>query len=149
MRSSALAGSSTSRGNAVMTHHHFAHDPYLAALSVAIAIFGSYTALDLFRHTRATGGRVRAGWLATAGVAMGLSIWSMHFVAMLAFDAGVPVAYSVHLTALSLLVAVGVTGAAFATIARPRPGRAPVLAAGLFMGLGIVGMHYLRMAAMR
>lgn len=128
---------------------HVAHDAHLVALSVAIAIFGSYTALDLFRRVRVNGGRARAGWLATAATAMGLSIWSMHFVAMLAFDVGLPVAYDVGRTLLSLLVAIGVTGGAFATVAGTRPTRTRLVAAGLFMGLGIAGMHYLGMAAMR
>jgi diguanylate cyclase len=129
--------------------HHASHDPYLVILSVTIAIFGAYTALDLFRRVHVTDGRARTAWLATAAVAMGLSIWSMHFVAVLAFDAGVPVSYHLGLIALSLLVAVAVTGAAFATVVRPDPDRVQVLAAGLFMGLGIAGMHYLGMAAMQ
>jgi diguanylate cyclase (GGDEF)-like protein/PAS domain S-box-containing protein len=129
--------------------HHASHDAHLVALSIAIAILGSYTALDLFRRVRVNAGRARALWLATAAAAMGLSIWSMHFVAMLAFHVGLPVAYDAGLTTLSLLVAIGVTGIAFVAAARPRPRRAHVLAAGLFMGLGISGMHYLGMAAMR
>jgi diguanylate cyclase (GGDEF)-like protein/PAS domain S-box-containing protein len=129
--------------------HHASHDTSLVILSVAIAILGSYTALDLFRRVCVNAGRARTLWLATAAIAMGLSIWSMHFVAMLAFDVGLPVAYDPALTVLSLLVAIGVTGVAFVAVARPRPRRAHVLAAGLFMGLGISGMHYLGMAAMR
>ena len=129
--------------------HHAWHDAHLVMLSIAIAILGSYTALDLFRRVRVNTGRSRSLWLAVTAIAMGLSIWSMHFVAMLAFHIGLPVAYDVGLTALSLLVAIGVTGVAFIAAARPRPRRAHVLAAGLFMGLGISGMHYLGMAAMR
>ncbi len=138
------------RPHAAMTHLHASHDPHLVALSVALAVLGSHTALDLFRRVRANVDRARAAWLAAAAVAMGLSVWSMHFVAMLAFDAGVPVAYDLVLTAMSLAAAVAVTGAAFAAVARPGPTpRARVAVAGLFMGLGIAGMHYLGMAAMR
>jgi NO-binding membrane sensor protein with MHYT domain len=129
-----------------MIAHH--HTP-LVVLSIVIAILGSYTALDLSRRVRANIGQVRAWWLAAAATAMGLSIWSMHFVAMLAFDVGMTVAYDVSLTALSLLIAIGVTSGAFAAVARPSPTWPEVLAAGLFMGLGICGMHYIGMAAMR
>ena len=133
-----------------MIHHaHASHDVHLVALSIAIAIFGSYTALDLFRRIQGNVGRARSGWLAAAALAMGLSIWSMHFVAMLAFDLGLPVAYDPGRTVLSLLVAAGVTGIAFVAVARPHPHWTHVAAAGLFMGLGISGMHYLGMAAMQ
>src|SRR5688500_9558891 len=125
--------------------HHTSHELHLVAPSVAIAILSSPTAFDLFQMVRPHAGRSRSPWPATS--AMGLSLWSMHFVAMLAFDAGMPVGYDPGLTALSLLVAIGVTGSAFAIVARPGPGRAHLVAAGLFMGIGIAGMHYLGMAA--
>jgi PAS domain S-box-containing protein len=129
-----------------MIAHH--HDVALVVLSVAIAILGSYTALDLFRHVRGKTG-VKARWLAATAAAMGLSIWSMHFVAMLAFDVGITVGYSVRLTLLSLLVAIAVTAVAFAAVTRSNPCLSRILAAGLFMGIGICAMHYIGMAAMR
>jgi PAS domain S-box-containing protein len=125
------------------------HDTFLVTLSVVIAILGSYTALDLFRRVRATGGQLRARWLAAAAIGMGLSIWSMHFIAMLAFDVGLPVVYDLALTMLSLLLAIAVTGAAFAAVANVRSRWPHIMVAGLFMGLGICGMHYLGMAAIR
>ena len=59
------------------------HDLHLVTLSVALAILGSHTALDLFRRVRANAGRPRRRWLAAAAVAMGLSIWSMHFLSLI------------------------------------------------------------------
>jgi NO-binding membrane sensor protein with MHYT domain len=70
---------------------------------------GAWTALDLFRRVRANQGRQRLAWLAAAATAMGLSVWSMHFVAMLGFDPGGPVRYAPGLTALSLVLAIGAT----------------------------------------
>jgi NO-binding membrane sensor protein with MHYT domain len=60
-------------------------DPTLVALSVVIATAASYTALDLAGRGRAAAGRARQAWLGAAAIAMGGGIWSMHFVAMLAF----------------------------------------------------------------
>src|SRR6266436_6763280 len=80
-------------------------DLALVILSVVIATVASYTALDLAGRIRASTGRARRAWLAAAAVAMGGGIWSMHFVAMLAFLMPMPVAYDVGLTALSLVVA--------------------------------------------
>ncbi|MCX8475581.1 MAG: PAS domain S-box protein [Sphingomonas sp.] len=126
------------------------HDPVLVCISILIAVAASYTALDLAGRIRASQGWLRRVWLATAAVAMGGGIWAMHFVAMLAFRMpGMHLDYHVGLTLLSFLVAVVVTGAGFAVMSRAR-GALPLLgAAGAFMGLGIVAMHYLGMAAMQ
>ncbi|MGH8175384.1 MAG: MHYT domain-containing protein, partial [Steroidobacter sp.] len=60
---------------------HIAHHPIFIALSTIVACFGSWTALDLFRRVRAHTGVWRNSWLVAAAIAMGLSIWSMHFIA--------------------------------------------------------------------
>ncbi|MBI0539164.1 response regulator [Roseomonas sp. KE2513] len=126
------------------------HDTVLIVLSVLIAIAASFTALDLASHIRASVGWARHVWLATAALAMGGGIWAMHFVAMLAFSmSGMEVGYDLGLTLLSLVVPVGATGLSFAVVSRHGSAPMLVLASGLFMGLAIVGMHYLGMAAMK
>ncbi len=126
------------------------HDQLLVGLSVAIAAFASYTALDLAGRVRAATGWARRAWLATAAVAMGGGIWAMHFVAMLAFTMpGMAFGYDIGLTLLSLAVAIASTGIAFAVMHHLRPSGAALTGAGLLMGLGVVAMHYLGMAAMR
>src|ERR671914_189854 len=80
---------------------HSAHSPGLVALSILISVFASYTALDLTGRARACEGVTRAVWLAASAVAMGGGIWSMHFVAMMAFQLGIPIGYDVRLTFLS------------------------------------------------
>jgi PAS domain S-box-containing protein len=126
------------------------HDSTLVIMSLVIAVFGSYTALDLAGRIRASTGWMRRAWLGTAATAMGGGIWAMHFVAMLAFSMpGMEVAYDLKLTLLSLLIAIGATGISFAVMSRSQASRRRLAAAGLFMGLGVVAMHYLGMAAMR
>ena len=129
-------------------HHHAAlHDPVLVALSILIAALASYTALDLATRMRAASGRARRAWLAAAAIAMGGGIWSMHFVGMLAFSLpGIEISYDSFLTLLSLVIPIVVAAAAFAVVGR-RP--QALLASGFAMGLGISGMHYTGMAAMR
>ena len=128
-----------------MHGHH--HHVVFVALSLIVAILGSWTALDLFRRGRAFLGGGGGTWLATAAVAMGLSIWSMHFVAMLGFDPGVAVTYDPGLTFASLLLAIIATGGAFMLAARPRAPRRSLIGAGAAMGAGICVMHYVGMAA--
>ena len=126
------------------------HDSTLVAMSIAIAVFASYTALDLAGRVRASTGWIRRAWLGAAAVAMGGGIWAMHFVAMLAFSMPMmEVGYDLPLTLLSLLTAIVVTGIAFAVMGRADATTRQLLAAGLFMGLGVVAMHYTGMAAMR
>ncbi len=124
-------------------------DVALVILSAVIAVAASFTALDLAGRIHASAGAVRRAWLVAAAIAMGGGIWSMHFVAMLAFRMPMPVAYDVGITLLSLLVAIVVTGAGFVIISRPEPGRRGIVLGGLFMGAGICAMHYLGMDAMR
>ena len=126
------------------------HDGTLVIMSVVIAMFGSYTALDLAGRIRASSGWMRRVWLGAAAVAMGGGIWAMHFVAMLAFSMpGMELGYDLQLTLLSLVTAIVVTGIAFSVMARSQASVRRLAAAGLFMGLGVVAMHYMGMAAMR
>lgn len=129
---------------------HGAHDSSLVALSVLIATAASYTALDLAGRIRECQGWVCAAWLVTAAVVMGGGIWSMHFVAMLAFSLpGMEVSYDIHLTLISLVVPIVVTGVAFQVVNSKGTGPLALALSGLFMGIGVVAMHYIGMAAMR
>jgi len=129
---------------------HGTHDKYLVILSILIAMFASFTALSLAARMRASVGWTHRVWLLAAAVALGAGIWSMHFVAMLAFSMpGMETSYDLGFTLLSLCIALIFTGAGFAVmnwraISAPR-----VVAAGLLIGSGVLAMHYVGMAAMR
>jgi PAS domain S-box-containing protein len=130
--------------------HAGTHDAVLVALSVLIAAAASYTALDLATRMRAASGWSSRAWLITAAIAMGGGVWSMHFVAMLAFSLpGLEVGYDLRLTLFSLALPIAVTGLGFFVVNRPGAGPAALCLSGLVMGLGIAGMHYTGMAAMR
>jgi PAS domain S-box-containing protein len=125
------------------------YDAALVLLSILISVFASYTALDLGGRIRASAGVARAAWLLAAAVAMGAGIWSMHFVGMLAFSIPVPTRYDIELTALSLLTAVAATGIGFAVVGRRETSLSGVAGGAVLMGVGIVSMHYIGMAAMQ
>lgn len=124
------------------------HEPWLVALSLVVAIQGAYVGLSLAVQVGGTFGIRRRSLLAGAALSLGVAIWSMHFVAMLAARLPFPVDYLVLPTLLSFLICVLVVGAAvFAVSAGPlTPTRAA--AAAVFMGLGIVSMHYIGMEAL-
>jgi NO-binding membrane sensor protein with MHYT domain len=125
------------------------YDPYLVALSILVACLASYTALDLYAHVGPARGLARRMWLVAAAITMGGGIWSMHFVAILAFMMPIPMSYDIGLTILSLVVAIVVTGGAFYVISRQGASPLRLVLGGIFMGLGIAAMHYTGMAAMR
>ncbi len=119
----------------------------LVGLSLASAIVASYTALNLAGRVQSALKSQRLFWILGGAVAMGTGIWSMHFVAMLAFQLPVPVSYSVWLTLLSLLCAISASAIALWLLSRSS---IPLLlGGGVYMGIAIAWMHYTGMAAMQ
>ncbi len=125
---------------------------WLVGLSLAVATLASYTALDLAGRLtaleRTTARHSWLAWLVGGAAAMGVGIWSMHFIGMLAFSLPIPLGYNVATTGGSLSIAVLVSLFALWFVTRPQVGHAGLAAAALMMGLGIAGMHYTGMAAM-
>src|SRR5882724_11028938 len=121
----------------------------LVALSVLIAMFASYAALDLAGRVTAASGWTRAVWLLGGAGAMGIGIWSMHYIGMLAFILPIPVAYHWPTVLLSLLAAILASVVALGVVSRQKMGWLRALAGSVLMGAGIASMHYIGMAAMR
>jgi PAS domain S-box-containing protein len=121
----------------------------LVALSVLIAIFASYAALDLAGRVTAARGWTRAVWLLGGAGAMGTGIWSMHYIGMLAFILAIPVAYHWPTVLLSLFAAILASVIALYVGSRQKMGAFRALAGSVLMGGGIASMHYIGMAAMR
>jgi len=125
------------------------HDPKLVVLSVTVAVIASYAALDLAARVSVRRGRAAWLWLLGGAGVMGTGIWSMHFIGMLALQLGGSVAYDGRINAASWLIAVLASGVALLVVRRPALTRSSLAGGGLVMGLGIAGMHYTGMAAMR
>ena len=125
------------------------YDPWLVLLSIAVAVMASYVALDLASRVFASAGRTANYWLSGGAVSMGIGIWSMHFIGMLAFRLPVPMSYHASTTLLSLLIAIVVSGFAIFTVSRAKLGLRRLAGGGVLMGMGIAAMHYTGMAAMR
>jgi NO-binding membrane sensor protein with MHYT domain/nitrogen-specific signal transduction histidine kinase len=121
----------------------------LVALSVLIAIFASYTALDLASRVTAAAGWTRAVWLVCGAGAMGTGIWSMHYIGMLAFILPIPVAYHWPTVLLSLFAAILASAIALYVVSRRQMNASRAIAGSVLMGGGIATMHYIGMVAMR
>ena len=121
----------------------------LVAFSLLVAILASYTALDMAGRLTTAQGRVARWWLIGGASAMGLGIWSMHFIGMLAFKLPIPIGFDLGITLYSLAVSIAASAYALWLVSRPELPRRRLLAGGTLMGLGVATMHYLGMGAMR
>lgn len=121
----------------------------LVLISLCVAILASYTALDLTGRIATAKGRAVHLWMLGGAFAMGIGIWSMHFIGMLAFSLPINLGYDTTLTALSLLIAVASSGFALWLVSQPKLPWLQLGCGALIMGSGIACMHYTGMAALR
>jgi PAS domain S-box-containing protein len=124
-------------------------DYRVVALSIMIAVLGSYAALNLGERVTAARGGAQLLWLVGGATVMGIGIWSMHYTAMLAFHLPVPMWYDWPTPLVSLLTAVFASVVGLFVASRRQMGWQRAIAGSIFMGGGIVGLHYIAMASMR
>ncbi|WP_432754159.1 putative bifunctional diguanylate cyclase/phosphodiesterase [Pseudomonas sp. WMBT8] len=125
------------------------YSPALVLISLLVAILASYTALDLSGRIATAKGRTVYLWMSGGALAMGIGVWSMHFIGMLAFRLPITLGYDIGITALSLLIAVLSSGFALWLVNQPRLPAWQLGFGALIMGAGISTMHYTGMAALR
>ena len=123
---------------------------WLVVLSILVAIGVSYTAIDLAsRIAGSPGSKAARQWIIGGGLLMGIGIWAMHFIGMLAMRLPIALSYDVPTTLLSLLTAIIASGFALHTLNRDTPSLRKLLTAGVLLGAGITSMHYIGMAALQ
>jgi two-component system, sensor histidine kinase and response regulator len=125
------------------------YDYRLVAASILIAIFAAYAALDLAGRVTAARGIVRSAWLSGGAFAMGMGIWSMHYMGMEAFQLPVPVEYNWPAVLLSMIAAIAASAVALFVVSRKTMSWLATIAGSILMGGGIAAMHYIGMEAMR
>jgi signal transduction histidine kinase len=116
------------------------HDLRFVVVAALLCLFACFTAMSAIARARASTGTYRLMWLAVAGVVAGAGIWGTHFVAMLAYRAGLPMGYDAGLTALSVIIAASMCAVGFG-VALTRP-----VIGGIITGAAISAMHYIGMA---
>jgi PAS domain S-box-containing protein len=125
------------------------YDGRLVVLSVFLAILASYAALDLASRITAARGGIRSVWLTCGAAAMGLGIWSMHYIGMLAYSLPVAVLYDWPTVLASLVAAIVASGIALSVATQNGLGARRASLGAVLMGIGIAAMHYSGMEAMR
>lgn len=125
------------------------YNPLLVLASVLVAIMAAFTALRLTNGLSALPSARRKPVIAKAAIALGVGIWSMHFVGMLAVQLPIGISYDPLPTLVSALLAILVTGMGLILLHFGQRSHLRIVGAGVLTGLGIVGMHYLGMSAIR
>lgn len=125
------------------------YNPWLVALSILVAMVVAYTALKLAARVAESGRSGGRPWLIGGATAMGMGIWSMHFIGMLAFSAPIALRYSIFKTLLSLAIAIVTSGFALAIASRAQLSMKRLALGSMVMGAGICAMHYSGMAAIQ
>ncbi len=121
----------------------------LVIFSYVVASIASFTALELARRVTQSRGTAASWWLAAGACSMGIGIWAMHFIGMLAYNPHMPLRYDVPITLLSLAVAIISSGFALFIGSQPKITVKHLAASGVTMGAGIASMHYTGMEAMQ
>src|SRR5471032_2968783 len=126
------------------------YSPTLVLLSLLIAIFSSWMALQMIDQARA-GNRpwLRAMVLGSSSLSLGCGVWAMHFIGMLAFNLCTTVDYDPGITLLSILPSLAASFVALFIISQHKLGTSSLISGGVLVGAGIGAMHYTGMAAMR
>lgn len=133
----------------MLTAMSFSWNLWLVGLSVLIATIGSFTALTHAQRMRQSTPEAATNWMFAGGITLGMAIWSMHFIGMLAIHLPISVSYDLTLTLLSVLPAVAAALLGFKLLRQPRIRTTQILFSSLLMGLGISVMHYTGMAALK
>jgi diguanylate cyclase (GGDEF)-like protein len=123
------------------------HDLRLVALAAVVCAFGAVSTVNV--SGRAAGPERKALWLTLLSVCAGATVWATHFIAMLAYRQGVATTYDPGLTALSFLAGVVIMGLGFALAIHGSRLRWARPLGGAVLGLGVVALHYIGMAALR
>jgi len=122
------------------------HDIRLVILAGLLCGCATVTSVFLLRQLPDLHGRERRRATVAAGCASGIGIWATHFIAMLGYDPGIVIGYSLGLTLASLLVAIGMVTLGYA-IAVARSDAGWRMVAAVVVGSGIASMHYLGLQA--
>jgi NO-binding membrane sensor protein with MHYT domain/signal transduction histidine kinase len=125
------------------------YDFWLVALSVIVAVVVAYTALKLAGRVAEAERSAGRQWLLGGAVAMGIGIWSMHFIGMLAYSVPIQLRYNVPTTLASLFIAILTSGFALAIASRRDLSLTRLTLGSVIMGAGICAMHYTGMAAIQ
>ncbi|MCO4162500.1 EAL domain-containing protein [Citrobacter youngae] len=127
---------------------HVSWDPVLIGISFVVAFIASFIALDSAGKVAISNRRESTFWRLSGGATLGMGIWSMHFIGMLAMKMSMPINYHFSLTAFSFLIAlISATLAINIAISGQTLSARRLIVATSLLSTGVVTMHYVGMVA--
>lgn len=121
----------------------------LVLISIMVAIFASLVALDIGRLLLISDQKIKFKWIATGSMILGLGIWSMHFIGMLAFQLPIDVTYNLPIVLISVVPALVASALTLYMISLPGRSLKRLTVGALILSSGILSMHYIGMEAMQ
>ncbi|WP_214700047.1 bifunctional diguanylate cyclase/phosphodiesterase [Exiguobacterium sp. s57] len=134
-----------------LIEHHLSssYNLPLVILSIAVAIFAAGVSLDISSHLKYAKHASQHVWVVAGAFSLGLGIWAMHFIGMLAFHLQADVTYHFGIVLLSILPAVFASGLAFRIISQLETRPTQFIFVSFLISVGVVSMHYIGMESMQ
>ncbi|WP_248918987.1 putative bifunctional diguanylate cyclase/phosphodiesterase [Pseudomonas entomophila] len=126
------------------------HNPFLVLLAFTVASAACFATLGMAeRQSHSEDPTARRQWRVLGACCLAGGIWAMHFISLLAFQTPLELHFDAPLSALSLLIALIAAWLAMNSLDRSEMRLGHYLQAALLIGLGIITMHYVGMAALQ
>ncbi|NOQ93347.1 MAG: EAL domain-containing protein [Methylophaga sp.] len=122
----------------------------LIIISILIAVLSSFTAFGTAeRQYNSLRKSHKIAWNLFGAASMGLGIWAMHFIGMLALSLPVPIFYDVATTIISIIPVICACSIVLWMMAQQKYNIRRLVLGGMLLSSGIGLMHYIGMAGMR
>lgn len=122
-------------------------NPVLVLVSIIISFIASYTALDLILLMKSADQKKRKALFINGSLALGIGIWAMHFIGLLAMDFDILVTYEIHMIVLSMIAGVIASGLAIFSVNRKQLSFVHLMGGSLFVTVAVILMHLIGMKA--
>ncbi len=129
-----------------MTEIIVSFNPILIFAAVILTIMASYTALDLFTLIKSSESNQRFLFLGGT-FSLGIGIWIMNFIGMVAININASGSYNIPLTLLSMIFGISFTGMAFSAVIGRQLKKGNLLAGSFFLTMAVLSIHVTGMYA--
>ncbi|WHX98878.1 PAS domain S-box protein [Neobacillus sp. DY30] len=121
--------------------------PFLVVIAIGLTIMASYTGLDMFTLVKNSKNNKRLLFLG-GSLAMGVGIWVMNFVGLIAADITRFSSYQLPLTILSIFIGIAFSGMAFIPLFRKEIKSIHLILGSLFLTTAVFSIHIISIYAM-
>ncbi|OHX43881.1 PAS domain S-box protein [Cytobacillus oceanisediminis] len=121
-------------------------NPILIFVAVILTIMASYTALDLFTLIKPSERNQKFLFLGGT-FSLGIGIWIMNFIGMIAININASGSYNIPLTLLSMIFGISFTGMAFNRVIDRQLKTGNLFAGSFFLTMAVLSIHVTGMFA--